>query len=331
MGVLNGRDLFSSKWITAEIKDSARRLHYVPIKHTIGDYFITKIDGQLYCFKIDGEICQYRENMVKAFSVIQYDIKHYRPMKSEIKELELALDKNSLPKVDINLSEILRILGAREKSRESVPHDIAEIINLIEDYKKSKISKIIPKNQEKFARLSNSMLNYLNNLDVSEIVTPMRSISNFIEDDLKATDPQFLGTIATTLQNLDYEDKKVTNVPITAKKAWMKMLLIMMGVAVVGMVLYLAMSSGAFDGMMKFGDSFGAVGDFFKTQGGAGTRPPTAGTSGLPPECQGAPEACKQAVDIGAVKITELPESMRKIIESMPSIAPKNTKVELTP
>ena len=71
MGVLHGRDLLSSKWITAIISDSSHRVHFVPIKHVIGDYFITDIDGDVYAFKIDGRrILQYRESMVKTFRII---------------------------------------------------------------------------------------------------------------------------------------------------------------------------------------------------------------------------------------------------------------------
>lgn len=327
MGVLHGRDLFSSKYVTAEIKDATKRLWYVPIKHTIGDFFLTVLDGQLYCFKIDGEVCQYRETFTRSFSVIQYDIKHYRPIKSEIKELELALQVNSLPKLDITLSNVVKILASREKVNDFQPHDLKEYVDALEKYDKSKIAKIVPQAQSKYAELTKNMINYLKNLDIDQVVTPMRGISDFIEGDLKARDPHFMGTVATTMQTLDFEDKKLTNAPITAKKGWMKMILIMLGIMVVGLVLYMAYNSGAFDFITKPVESFSAVGDFFKTQGGA-NRPPSA-VSSLPPECQGAPEACKQAVDLGQVKITELPESMRKVIESMPSITPKEHEVKI--
>ena len=67
MGVLHGRDIYSSKWITAEISDASNRVHYVPIKHTLGDYFLADILGDVYAFKIDGSrILQYRETLVKT-------------------------------------------------------------------------------------------------------------------------------------------------------------------------------------------------------------------------------------------------------------------------
>src|SRR3990172_12073193 len=122
MAVLHGRDLFSSKYITAEIKDASKRLWYVPIKYTIGEYFLANLGDQTYCFKIDNEICQYREKFTKSFRVIQYDIKHYRPMKPEIKELELMLKENNLPRMNGLLSDIIRVLGRREKLYEFTPH-----------------------------------------------------------------------------------------------------------------------------------------------------------------------------------------------------------------
>ena len=65
MAILHGRDLFSSKYITAEIKDQSKRLWYVPIKSTMDEYFLANLGGQVYCFKIDNEICQYIEKFTK--------------------------------------------------------------------------------------------------------------------------------------------------------------------------------------------------------------------------------------------------------------------------
>lgn len=116
MAILNGKDLLSSKFITAEISDSSDRLHYVPIKHSIGDYFVADLDGQLFAFTMkNARILTHRRTLTKSFRVVQFDTTHYSSLKPETKELEIALKKNALPTVDRMLYDVLRVLGRREK------------------------------------------------------------------------------------------------------------------------------------------------------------------------------------------------------------------------
>jgi len=310
MGVLHGRDLFSSKYITAEIKDSSKRLWYVPIKYTIGDYFLASIQRQTYCFKIDSEICQYREKLTKQFQVIQYDIKHYRPLKSEIKELELLLKKEGLSKVDGTMAHILRVLSAKEKKEhEFTPHDLDEWIKKISEYEDKNISKVIPKDQHKFSIEMASIINYLDNMGIEKIATPVRGVSEFIEDDLKATDPKFLGTVATTLQNLDFENKRVTNSPSGSKVAWLKWILIISLVVIVALVVYVAYSNGWFDPILNAGKALEDV-NFSFTPGAA---PTDAGFAQKYPT----PEAAKAALDRGELHESQIPPAMRELVKNV--------------
>ena len=313
MGVLHGRDLFSSKYPTAMIKDASKRLHFVPIKHTIGDYFMTKLDNKWYFFKIDSEVCEYRQSLTKSFKVYQYDTTHYRPIKSEIKELELLLKKNSLPKVGINLSNIFRLLGNREKEGEEFsPHVIAEIIEKINNYDKSKISRIIPKDQSMFKNQMESLLNYLDNLGIDKIVTPVKGISNFIEGDLRAKDPGFLGTIGDQLESLEFESKKVNNEALGNKKAWLLPIALVFIVALIGGILYMAYEQGAFDSLTTMIPDISDV----------SLLPPTAPAGDILKKYP-SPEAAKAAIDRGEVSITAFPPEMRDAIS--------NIKIETVP
>lgn len=247
MGVLHGRDLLSSKWITAIISDASHRVHFVPIKHTIGDYFITDIDGDVYAFKIDGRrILQYRESMVKTFRVLQYDITHHLPLSSESKELELILELNKLPKVDSMLANIFKILGSKEKGT-FVSHKLSELIDRISGYEKTETNNEL---NEKYSRDAINMINYLDHLDVREIVTPLRKVSEFLQEDLMATDPKFMGTVVASYQRTDMEHKKVTNTPITTKHAWIKFIAIFMGIGLVLCVIYFVYDGGYLNSMM---------------------------------------------------------------------------------
>ena len=70
MGVLSGRDILTSKFITAEITDSEDRIHYVAIKHTIGDYFVADLDGKFFAFTLkNARILTHRVTMTKFLNV----------------------------------------------------------------------------------------------------------------------------------------------------------------------------------------------------------------------------------------------------------------------
>jgi len=87
-------------------------------------------------------------------------------------------------------------------------------------------------------------------LDVREIVTPLKKVSEFIQEDLIATDPKFMGTIVSSYQRTDMEHKKVTNTPIASKQAWIKFVAIFMAIGMVGAVGYIVYDGGHLDSMM---------------------------------------------------------------------------------
>ena len=247
MGVLHGRDMLSSKWITAIISDASHRVHFVPIKHTIGDYFITDIDGDVYAFKIDGRrILQYRESMVQSFRILQYDITHYLPLSSESKELEIILELNHLPKVDGMLANIFKILGAKERD-DFISHKLSELIDRIHGYEKVEARNEL---NERYSKEAMNMINYLDHLNIKEIVTPLKKVSEFIQEDLIATDPKFMGTVVSSYQRTDMEHKKVTNTPLASKQAWVKFMAIFMGIGLVLAVVFFVYDGGYLDSMM---------------------------------------------------------------------------------
>ena len=247
MGVLHGRDLLSPKWITAIISDASHRVHFVPIKHVIGDYFITDIDGDVYAFKIDGRrILQYRESMVKTFRILQYDITHHLPLSSDSKELEIILELNKLPKVDGMLANIFKILGSKERD-DFVSHKLSELIDKIQGYEKVQAQTEL---NERYSKEAMNMINYLDHLDVREIVTPLKKVSEFIQEDLIATDPKFMGTVVSSYQRTDMEHKKVTNTPIASKQAWIKFVAIFMAIGMVGAIGYIVYDGGHLDSIM---------------------------------------------------------------------------------
>jgi len=235
MGVLSGKDIYSPKWITADITDASGLVHYVPIKYTIGEYFITELEGQVYAFKIQGSrIKTWRKTMAKSFRKLYYDTSHYLPISAQdTRELAVVLEKNNLPRINGMLFNILKLLSHREKQgKEFTPHDLV------------KLAEELARHEDKYSEQVLNIKNFLTHLDTTKIITPVRKITEFIEDDLMATDPKFLGSIISSYQRTDLELKKVTNTAIDSKGAWLKILLIIMVIGLVGGIGYYMWDSG---------------------------------------------------------------------------------------
>lgn len=309
MGVLNGRDILTSKYITAEITDSEDRIHYVAIKHTIGDYFVADLDGKFFAFTLkNARILTHRVTMTKSFRVIQYDTSHYSSLRPETKELELLLQKNSLPKMNRMMHNILRVLSKREK-HDFKPHSIVDLV-----------SEFAGREGEYPEEVRN-IRNYLMELDVDTIVTPVRKVTDFIQEDLIATSPSFLGELMPRIQRLDNEHRKITNTPVKGTGGMLKMAVIGLMAVVIVVGLVYANDQGVFDGIFKFTDSMSTIGD---------------GLSGIPapgqfqtPNMGGAdfsdaalqakytPEELKVAVNNGEVDYNKLSQNMKDMLDNV--------------
>ncbi len=311
MGVLHGRDLLSSKYNTAIITDASNRVFFVPIKYVIGDYFIAEIEKLTYVFKLDGtRKYEYRAGLVKSFRVVFYDLSHYAAISPSTKEVELALVINHLPKVDSMLFNIFKILGSREKN----PFKKHKIKDLKEYIKRKQAES---DNPDEFEEEAKSIVAYLDRLNVTQIVTPVKKISEFLEADLLTTQPQFLGSILTASLEAESEHRKVTNTPIGSKSAWLKWVAVMLLISLIGVVMYMAYDGGAFDGITG---AVGGFGDFdFNIGGGI----PGGGTSGSIMDKYPTPEALKLAIDRGDVVYNTLPDDIKKLVDGVKPVTSK--------
>ena len=88
MGILSSKDVYSPKYTTADIQ-STDRVWFVPIKYLIGNLFMTALDGQLYCFQMDGTREKtYRHLGIRTMKKIYYSIEHTHPINAgKVKEL----------------------------------------------------------------------------------------------------------------------------------------------------------------------------------------------------------------------------------------------------
>lgn len=297
MGVLSGKDVFNSKFITAIITDQSGRILFVPIKAVLGDYFLTEIDRQLYVFRLDGSrIKTYRHTLVKSFRVILYDTSHYLPVSPEdLSELESVLKKNGLPRVNMMLFSVLKLLGKREKALFE-PHNIVDLVTEIQTH------------ENEYSDQVRSIINYLEHLKVEQIITPVRKITEFIEGDLIATDPRYFGDVVLDERNTNEEHKRITNTPVSGKNAWIKWVAIFGIVAMIGGVIAYIYSTGGFENV-------GA---------GLGNMIPGMGTNNDVMSQYPTPEALKGAIDSGKVSYESLPKDIQKLIDNFkpPTIKP---------
>jgi hypothetical protein len=308
MGVLSGRDILTSKFITAEITDSEDRIHYVAIKHTIGDFFVADLDGKFFAFSLkNARILTHRVTMTKSFRVIQFDTSHFSSLKPETKELEIMLSKNSLPKMNGMLHNVLRVLARREK-HEFNPHSIIDLVAEFAD------------KQGQFPEEVRNIKNYLLELDVDTIVTPVRRVTDFIQEDLIATSPSFLGELVPRIQRLDNEHRKITNTPVKGTGGMLKLAVLGLMAAVIVIGLVYANDQGVFDGVTDFAGSMSTIGD---------------GLGGLPSPTQGfqnpaaadfsdaammdkyTPEELKIAVNSGEVDYNKLSSNMKDMLDGV--------------
>jgi hypothetical protein len=312
MGVLSGKDLFSSKYLTAVIINSSMRSFFVPIKYVIGDYFLTVIDHQLYVFRLNEMIITYRHTLTKSFRWYLFTTDHYLPMApSQLKELEMMLEKNDLPRINMMLFNILKYLGRREK-HEFKPHKIEKLIEELAVH------------EDKYSEEIRQILAYLEHLNTDQVVTPVRKVSEFIEDNVLTPDPKFFGNVINFFKSTDVDFKKVNNDPTGAKKNWVKPLALIMVVVIVGVIGYMVYQSGFIQGMLPDFSQIKPL-DLSGAVGGA----PAQNLMERYPD----PVDLRLACDRGEVDCSQLPQNIKDMIAQaeLPKAVPKQQAINLTP
>jgi len=306
MGSLLKGQVQSPKFTTAEITDSDNRIHYVPIKHVIDDYFLAKIDGKHFAFSMkNARILTHRSDsgLGSSFQVIQYDTCHYSSLSPTIKELELLIESHSLPKMDKTMHNMFSVLARREKKnfgkflvgeRKFDTEEMAQeyLDGLKEEFKNEEVYntktektekvplkiihnvheidelyKIFAEEEGEFPDQVREIKKYLNELDINQIVTPLRRITEFIHDDLRATVPTFLAQGVDRANQLDGTLRDVTNVARKPKGNMMKYMLIIMPIVIGILIVGMGFSEGWFDGIIAFTDNLGTIQEGFKDTG----------------------------------------------------------------
>ena len=221
MGKEKGKNFFSHKFINAEIDDSSNNRVIIHIKYVIGDLFLAEIAKRVFCFRMDGSKMKIIKNkLTRTYRILNYDTTHYLPVSSQdMNELVKIITDNNLPKIDGKLFSVMKLLSKREKKETPIsadnPHDV---LALVEE---------MAKHEDEYSEQVQNMNNFLKTLGTDKIISPVKRLVDFIESDIKATDPAFMGSIGTQLERTDKENRIMTNRPETGNKDFIKFLLLM--------------------------------------------------------------------------------------------------------
>lgn len=355
MGLLKG-DVLTPKWQTAEVSDANDNLYYFPIKHTIGEYFLCQIDDQYFVFSLKNKRVlthKSKTGIGKYFQVIQYDTSNTRCLNPATKELEIMLKKNSLGRLDRQKFEILSILARREKDdfgKFAVGDEIFDTekeakkyLDSLEDktvqvtdkngkvtkkeltvrhnvHSIDELAKVFEAEQGEFPEQVKEIKAYLKSLDITQIVTPLRNITEFLNDDLIAENSGFLGAGMDRVQRLDGTLRQVTNVPVKPKGNMTKFIIIGLIVTVAALGLYAANEGGVFKGITDFTTNLSKVGEGFKgipAPGSFNIVPKTAQYTDLEiqnqyPDC----DSLTTAINAGSIDYNRLSDTMKGLVDT---------------
>lgn len=285
---MHGRDLLSSKWPTAIVIDSVGAAHFFPIKNPIGDFFFAIVNNELYCFNTRTQPFSWRQTMAKTFSFYIYFTDNYSPVTNELKGLENIITQNDLPRLNMLFYKAMQHLAKKEKRK----FEALEKKALIES-----LSKHRDATKERFGEYQ-SVIEYLEELPFDKIVTPVKRVTEWLDQTFLAPDPAIMGAIKTSLELGLNQNKEINHVEIKAKKGWMKIILLMcvigMGIAI-GWFIY---DGGYLDNLG--GVSFGAISD--------------TELQARYPNCN----ALVDAVNAGSVKLDQISKTGVSIYENCP-------------
>lgn len=241
--------------------------------------------------------------MVKSFETVWYNTTHYRPIDgANLSLLELVTNINDLPKTNGMMFSIFKILSKREKNPFK-PHNI-------DDLKKYIQQKAKDQGSQEYVEQAKSIVNYLEHLEIDQIVTPVKKITEFIEGECMTTDPKFLGSIADAILDADLEHKKINNVPIKSKTAWMKWIAIFSVIGLILAVVYMAYDNGAFDSIIKPLEGINI----------SLPQPGVSSSSDLL-ERYPTPEAMKCAIERGEIKLASVPAELKGLVDKAECVA----------
>lgn len=190
--------------------------------------------------------------MARTFSFYVYFTDNYNPVTEELKELDNILERNDIRKFSMMWYKVMKRFARSEKRK----FEAMETVKLIESLSKEK-----EKNPKRYTD-HEELIQFLKDQPLDKIVTPVRRITDFVDETILAPDPAIFGAIKTSMKMLLNENREVNHVEIKAKKGWMKIFLVMAVIAMGIAIAWFIYDGGYLDNIgASFGGSFGVISD----------------------------------------------------------------------
>lgn len=190
--------------------------------------------------------------MAKTFSFYVYFTDNYSPFTSELKEIELIITKNDLPRLSILVYKMLKRFARHEKRKFEALEKKAVIEALRKEQKNN------PKKQIEYQEL----LDFIEELPLEKIVTPIKRVTEHLDQTFLSPDPAIFGAIKSSLMLALTQNRETNHVEIKAKTGWFKIIAVVALVSLLCTTLYFAYEAGAFDSIWDMmSPSFGGKSD----------------------------------------------------------------------
>jgi hypothetical protein len=190
--------------------------------------------------------------MARTFAFYVYFTDNYNPVTKELKELDTVLERNDIRKFSMMWYKILKQFARGEKRK----FEAMEKLKLIEA-----LSKDLKSNPKRYADYED-LIDFLKDQPLENIVTPVRRVTDYLDETFLAPDPAVFGAIKTSLKMLLNENREVNHVEIKAKKGWMKIALLFAVIGMGAMIGWFVYDGGYLDDLgSSFGGSFGGPND----------------------------------------------------------------------
>lgn len=314
-GFFTSKDIFSHRWINAEIDDSTDRRWVVHIKYVLGNYFLADLEGRLYAFEL-GKTKTLKHTLTRKYEFLNYDTSNYKPIDGDkLKALEILVKENSLPKINKTMFDVLSLLAKREKNIKVGEvfkgHDLKQLIKEIEDIateelkkqKDGQLTQLSVKAQERYENLKT----FLEELNTQNIITPVRKVTDFLDAEIKVTEPKFLADISTQHQRAEIENRIMTNRPIKGKTSLAKiMIVILIGGLVIGVAGYFLATGQLSHGFNLIPSSTSGGGSILHVKDIATTYP--------------TPESLVEAIKSGKLTCSGIDDELKHMVNNPPGV-----------
>ena len=158
------------------------------------------------------------------------------------KQLEETLRLNGLPRMNTSMFGAFKLLSQKEKKNKGEQFEDHDVEKLV--------SEVAANAGKQFTMQVQNLKQYFENLAVYKIITPVREVTEFIEDDLLATDPKYIGDIYNAIQRTDFNHKKISNEKIDAKKNYILIFALIGIVAGIAAMGYMLVANGGLTNLL---------------------------------------------------------------------------------